>query len=87
MMAGSADNGRCTRISCGSRECAGCGQALRWLQPAEGCGGVLTEDSSGRIVTGETGLAHTRTSKSQLESIASRPRGRARTWCCGSSGM
>ena len=30
---------------------------------------VLTEDCSGRIVTGETGLAHTRTVECQLKSI------------------
>jgi hypothetical protein len=30
--------------------------------------GVLTEDCTGRIVTGETGLAHTRTSTRQLMS-------------------
>lgn len=32
---------------------------------------VLTEDCSGRIVTGETGLAHTRTGDCQLKFISS----------------
>jgi hypothetical protein len=31
--------------------------------------GVLTENCSGRIITGETGLAHTRTVNCQLVSI------------------
>lgn len=34
---------------------------------------VLTEDCSGRIVTGETGLAHTRTVNCQLKLISSLP--------------
>jgi len=42
--------------------------------------GVLTENSSGRIVTGETGLAHTRTSNGQPKFIKSIIRER----CCGS---
>jgi hypothetical protein len=37
--------------------------------PGEAGMGALTEDCSGRIVTGETGLAHTRTVNCQLESI------------------
>jgi hypothetical protein len=40
---------------------------------------VLTEDCSGRIITGETGLAHTRTVDGQLKLISSP--GTAR--CCG----
>ena len=35
---------------------------------------VLTEDCSGRIVTGETGLAHTRTVANVLAAVVSKLR-------------
>ena len=43
--------------------------ALGAASASEAGVGVLTEDCSGRIVTGETGLAHTRTANCQLTSI------------------
>jgi hypothetical protein len=67
MVAGSSDNGGCINVKMSSR----IGRRLRncaWCSKLGQCRrmGGLTEDSSRRIVTGETGLAHTRTGDSQL---------------------
>jgi hypothetical protein len=52
------------------------------LRPARRVVDKLTEDCTGRIVTGETGLAHTRTSNRQLMARKSSFPSR----CCGGSG-
>jgi hypothetical protein len=82
MVAGSADNGGCSCISFCSQELMACCQAWRWRQTHKRWGGVLTEDSSGRIVTGETGLAHTRTSKKSVRVHRVHLACHSRVLCC-----
>jgi hypothetical protein len=66
MVARSADNGSCKGVS---RRFYTDIRGHKMAMPGEAGMGALTEDCSWRIVTGETGLAHTRTVNCQLESI------------------
>jgi hypothetical protein len=70
VMARSADNRGCRGVRAGISKPSQLQKGAIAVPAAREAGvGQLTEDSTGRIVTGETGLAHTRTRTGQLLSI------------------